>query len=244
MPRDLIRKLHLSNVPTAAQDSHYSRRVPSRESWKGFQHGLRHSFATRLFESGAELTTIQALRHNSLGSTHVYLKLSNARIEERFRRLHPRGHKVMKRRCRRKARSWSAEEVFLQPWFLDHEHAAAVRSVVSDHFVHKMRFYFEDWGCLVCGSRKRRCGANGMCHICIIRILKRLVGCLKKCRIGAESPLRGPTTELMNEIARVRSAKMLLADIVSGNWMPIRSRLSNSVRRPRSRNSPGLVRYF
>ena len=51
----------------------------------------------------------------------------------------------MQKRSRREAGSWSADEVFLQPWFLDHEHAAAVRSVVPDHFVHKMRFYFEDW---------------------------------------------------------------------------------------------------
>src|SRR5436305_1315763 len=131
----------------------------------------------------------------------------------------------MQKRSRRQARISPADGVFLQPWFLDHEHAAAVRSVVPDHFVHKMRFYFEDWGCLVCGSRKRRYGSNGMCHICIIRLLKRLVGCLKKRRISAESPSPGPPTALMNEIARVRSAKMLLGDIVTGKWVPSRLRL-------------------
>lgn len=53
---------------------------------------LRHSFATHLYESGADLATIQRLLgHHSLASTQIYLKLSNAKIEEEFRQLHPRG---------------------------------------------------------------------------------------------------------------------------------------------------------
>ena len=150
----------------------------------------------------------------------------------------------MEKRARHESRSRSIDEVLLQPWFLDHEHAAAVRSVVPDHFVHKMRFYFEDWGCLLCGSRRRRYGSNGMCHICITRTLKRLIGCLKRRRISAESRLPRAPTGLMTEIARVRSAKMLLGDIVSGKWVPSRLRLSSSVRRTRSKNSPGLVRWI
>lgn len=53
---------------------------------------LRHSFGTHLYENGADLSTIQTLMgHSCLGSTQVYLRLSNKRVAEQFRRLHPRG---------------------------------------------------------------------------------------------------------------------------------------------------------
>ena len=48
------------------------------------------------------------------------------------------------------------DSIFLQPWFLNKKCASAIRSLVPEAFVHKMRFYFDDWGCLVCRSKKRR----------------------------------------------------------------------------------------
>ncbi len=53
---------------------------------------LRSSFATHLCENGADLSTVQSLLgHTCLSSTQIYLRLSNNRIAEQFKRLHPRG---------------------------------------------------------------------------------------------------------------------------------------------------------
>jgi len=145
----------------------------------------------------------------------------------------------MEKRSRRASGDYLAEEVFLQPWFLDHQRAAAIRHIASDHFVNKMRFYFEDWGCLVCGSTRRRYGSNGMCHICSTRTRKRLFYCLKRRQVVIE---KNQPTRLVDEIARVRSARMLLSDFVDGSWSPDPLRLSSSVRRTQSRGSPGFVR--
>ena len=146
----------------------------------------------------------------------------------------------MEKRSRSKSKRRLLEEIFLQPWFLDVRRAAAIRRMVPDHFVRKMRFYFEDWGCLVCETKRRRYGSNGMCHVCTHRVQKRLFECLKRRHVTVR---RAPLpTRLMDEIARVRSARMLLSDLVDGGWSPSRSRLSSSVRRTRSRSSPGRVR--
>lgn len=145
----------------------------------------------------------------------------------------------MQKRSRSKSASCSFDDLFLQPWFLDTRRAAAIRRIVPDRFVRKMRFYFEDWGCVICGSKRRRYGSNGMCYICIGRVRKRLVNCLKR-RHVEEPP--SPPTRLMEEVARVRSARILLSDFVDRGWSPSPLRLSSSVRRTMTRGAPGFAR--
>jgi hypothetical protein len=72
------------------------------------------------------------------------------------------------------------DELFLQPWFLPKPAYLALRRLLPSSQLLKMRYYFDDYGCLKCGNRASLYGTNGLCKGCRIVIRARVALCLAR----------------------------------------------------------------
>ena len=72
------------------------------------------------------------------------------------------------------------DELFLQPWFLSKSQYSAVRGIIPPSQMLKMRYYFDDYGCLKCGNLKGLYGSNGLCRGCSVVVRARVVLALKR----------------------------------------------------------------
>jgi len=73
----------------------------------------------------------------------------------------------------------AVDEILLQPWFLPGRTAFAIRRIVPPDYWNKMRYFFEDYGCMVCGKESDY-HSNGMCQVCSRTIRRKLTLSVKR----------------------------------------------------------------
>jgi hypothetical protein len=72
------------------------------------------------------------------------------------------------------------DEVFMQPWFIPKPIYLAIRRLLPNIHLMKMRHYFDDYGCLRCGESDAVYGASGFCYSCNVIVRSRILAGLKK----------------------------------------------------------------
>lgn len=89
----------------------------------------------------------------------------------------------------------------LQPFFGSKEVAYEIKRRQTVHEQNKFTYYFEDWGCMVCGYHKTRHAGCGMCLVCYSRIKERLKASLRKRQPpkGADQPVFMDTMRIARE---------------------------------------------
>lgn len=105
------------------------------------------------------------------------------------------------------------EFAMLQPWFLPFEVAYAVKRLIPREYLSRMRWMFEDCGCILCGRKSVTYGGNGFCRNCRWGLLKRMIASMKK-RFGSPEKFMRPKPKV-HLIDSAALARKMLADLVS-----------------------------
>ena len=80
----------------------------------------------------------------------------------------------------REALAILSDDVFMQPWFVPKPIYFAIRRLLPNIHLMKMRHYFDDYGCIRCGETDTLYGASGFCHSCNVIVRSRLLASIKK----------------------------------------------------------------
>jgi hypothetical protein len=93
--------------------------------------------------------------------------------------------------------SAAADKVLFQPWFLPARVSFAILSIVPPDFQNKMRYFFDDYGCMICKNGAKH-HSNGMCRPCRERIRAKLVRSVRR-RLKARGANRRLDLELFRQ---------------------------------------------
>jgi len=78
------------------------------------------------------------------------------------------------------AAAMSGSDAELQPFFGSREVAWEIKRRQAVHEQNKFTYFYQDWGCMVCGTKKVAHSSLGMCHTCYVRVKHRLAASLRK----------------------------------------------------------------
>lgn len=110
------------------------------------------------------------------------------------------------------------DDIFLQPWFLPRDLAFAIKRMLPPEHRHRMRFFFDDYGCMRCRTKDAPYGSNGLCKACMQEVKLKLFLAVKR-RWTAASPENLPRT-----FKRMVDAQRLLKDLLASARRGTRSR--------------------
>ena len=153
--------------------------------------------------TGVEIVPFSFAESNAEAQRNLKLEISRMMVEETVQQ------------------AMSSKGAELQPFFGSREIAYEIKRRQNVHEQNKFTYYFEDWGCMVCGTSKAHHSCCGMCSACYWRIKDRLKVSLRKrqppkgsiqptfmdtMRIAREA-LAPPTVDLSDETRKTRSKK-------------------------------------
>jgi hypothetical protein len=84
-------------------------------------------------------------------------------------------------------------DLVLQPWFLPEKVSRAIRSLIPLFHAKKLRYYFDDFGCIRCERKDVLYGSNGFCDACLRKVVRGIAKSLRQRvdELEAEMPVNG-----------------------------------------------------
>src|SRR5579862_7585152 len=84
------------------------------------------------------------------------------------------------------------DEIFFQPWFVSKSTFLKFRTMLPSCHLLKLRYYFDDYGCIRCGKIQARYGHNGFCRACARIVSSRMIYALRRHfrRLGVPIPTK------------------------------------------------------
>jgi hypothetical protein len=104
-------------------------------------------------------------------------------------------------------------DAFLEPWFLDLETARSVQRIIPPKYSRRMRWFFDDFGCIRCKGKESGYGGNGFCVNCRYTIVSGIVRSIRKRSKSLNE--KTPPAFSRSSLRRIEVAERLLGDLAA-----------------------------